>query len=186
MGADQIVAKHNEQCGATINAFKRDLGKVRTGRASSGLLEGIHVEYYGSRVPLTQLGQISAPEARLIIIQVYDSNAVQSIEKAIQSSGLGFNPARDGNTIRIVVPPLTEESRREIVKHLHKLAEEIRVSIRNHRRDANDAIKKLEKDNTLSKDDVKRTQDKIQKQTDSFITQVDTLLTAKEAESMEV
>lgn len=186
MSAEEIVSKHNEACAHSVSAFKRDLGKVRTGRASSGILEGIMVDYYGSKVPVSQLAQITTPEARLIVLQVYDASAVASIEKAIHGSGLGFNPARDGNTIRISIPPLTEESRKELVKHLHKMAEEIKVSIRNHRRDANDKLKKLEKDAALSKDDAKRVQDRIQKQTDAHIAQVDTLLAAKEAESMEV
>ena len=186
MAADDVIKKHSEGCASSISAFKRDLSRVRTGRASAGLLEGIHVDYYGSRTPLTQLAQISTPEARLIVLQVYDSNAVQPIEKAIQGAGLGFNPARDGNTIRVSIPALTQESRKEIIKVLHKMAEEIKVSVRNHRRDANDILKKLEKDSDITKDDAKRLQDKVQKQTDGAIAEVDKMLAAKEAECMEV
>lgn len=186
MSPDDVIKKHNEGCASSISAFKRDLSRVRTGRASAGLLEGIHVDYYGSRTPLTQLAQISTPEARLIVLQVYDAGAVQAIEKAIQGAGLGFNPARDGNTLRVTIPPLTQDSRKEIIKVLHKMAEEIRVSIRNHRRDANDLLKKMEKDSELTKDDAKRHQDKVQKQTDASIAQVDSMLAAKEAECMEV
>lgn len=181
-----IIKQHKTECDSTITAFKRDLQKVRSGRASSGLVENIQVEHYGSRTPLLRLGQISVPEARMIVVQVYDTSAIQSIEKAIHSSGLGLNPARDGNIIRISVPALTEETRKEIVRHLSKLAEEIRVSVRNHRRDANDALKKLEKDGVLSKDDSKKSQDVVQKQTDAAIQQVDALLKAKEAECLEV
>ena len=184
--AEQIIQKHDEQCKGALTALKRDFGKVRTGRASAGLLEGIHAEYYGSKTPLNKLGQISTPEARLIVIQVFDAAAAPAIEKAIQAAGLGLNPAREGNVIRINIPPLTEESRREILRHLSKIAEDIRVSIRAHRRDANDAVKKLEKDAGLTKDDSKKAQDKIQKQTDGYIQQVDTAVSQKEKEIMEV
>lgn len=185
MSTDQILSKHKEQCQGAVTSFKRDLGKVRTGRASTGLVDGIQVEYYGSRAPLKQLAQISTPEPRMIVIQVYDAGAIPSIEKAIQNSGLGFNPARDGNVIRVSIPPLNEQTRKEIVKQLNKIAEEVRVSIRNHRRDANEGLKKLEKDG-LPKDDGKKATDKIQKQTDAFIEEVDKLFKAKEAEVLEV
>lgn len=181
-----IVSEHENGCKSAISAFKRELQKVRTGRASGSLLEGVMVDYYGSKTALSHLGQITAPEARLILIQVYDSGAVSAVEKAIQSAGLGFNPSREGNTIRIMVPPLTEESRKELVRVLHKMAEDIRVSIRNHRRDALDKVKKLEKDSVLTKDDSKRAQDRIQKLVDTYIDEVDKMLKAKEAECMEV
>lgn len=183
----QGLLKHNdEQCKATIAAFKRELQKIRTGRASTSLLEGISVDYYGSRTPLVHMGQVSSPEPRLLVVQVYDASAVESVEKAIRSSDLGFNPSREGNTIRILVPALTEDGRREIVRHLHKKAEEIRVSIRNHRRETNEQIKKLEKDGEIAKDDTKRVLDQIQKQIDNYVGEVDTLLKSKEAEVMEV
>jgi len=183
---EEIIETHALECEETFEAFKRDLQKLRTGKASTGLVEGIVVDYYGAKTALGHLGQISTPEPRLISIQVFDAGSIDSIEKAIQTSGLGFNPSRDGNTIRITVPALTEDSRKEIVKHLHKLAEEKRVSIRNHRRDANDAIKKLEKDKTVTKDDVKRHLDSIQKQTDKHVAEIDSLLKAKEEECMVV
>lgn len=183
---EDVINNLREECNAAVAAFKRDLQRVRSGRASTGLLEGLVAEYYGSKVPLNQLAQLSTPEARLILIQVYDAGAVQAIEKAIQGAGLGLNPSRDGNVLRVMVPPLTEESRKEIVRHLHKMAEDIRVSIRSHRRDANDLIKKLEKDSVVSKDDSKRALDRIQKQTDASIEEVDGLLKAKEAECLEV
>lgn len=181
-----IVNEHENGCKSAISAFKRELQKVRTGRASASLLEGVMVDYYGSKTALSHLGQITAPEARLILVQVYDSGAVSSVEKAIQSAGLGFNPSREGNTIRIMVPPLTEESRKELVRVLHKMAEDIRVSIRNHRRDALDKVKKLEKDSALTKDESKKAQDRIQKLVDTYTDEVDKMLKAKEAECMEV
>lgn len=183
---EKIIAKHKEGCVGTIGVFKRDLQKVRTGKASAGLLEAVTVDYYGSKMALSHLGQVSTPEARMIVVQVYDTAAVPAVEKAIQSSGLGLNPSREGNTIRVLVPALTEETRRDIVRQLHKLAEEMRVSIRNHRRDANDAVKKLEKDGKTTKDESKKAQDKIQQQTDLQISEIDKLLKAKEAECLEV
>ncbi len=183
---DEVLNQHQEQCQSAIAAFKRELQKVRTGRASSGLVEGIVVDYYGSKTPLNSLAQITTPEARQIMLQVYDSGAVQAIEKAIQSSGLGLNPSTEGNLIRLNIPALTEESRRDMIKVLNKMAEDIRIGIRNHRRDANDLIKSLEKDGDITKDDSKKAMDKIQKQTDAYIDQVQTLLDGKEAEVMEV
>ena len=183
---EQVLSQHQEQCQSALAAFKSDLQKVRTGRASSGLVEGIVVEYYGSKTPLNSLAQITTPEARQIALQVYDTNAVQAIEKAIQSSGLGLNPSTDGNMIRLNIPALTEESRKDMIRVLHKMAEEIRIGIRNHRRDANDLVKNLEKDSTITKDDSKRTLEKIQKQTDAYIEQVQGMLEGKEAEVMEV
>lgn len=184
--AEELLSVHDEECKAAVAAFKRDLLKIRTGRASGSLLEGVQVDYYGSKTPLVHLGQISTPEPRLIVVQVYDAGAAAAVEKAIQTSGLGFNPAREGNTIRVVVPPLTEESRKEIVKRLHKLAEDIKVSVRNHRRDANESVKKLEKDGIVAKDDSAKVLDKVQKRTDAAVQEVDKLLQAKEAECMEV
>ena len=144
------------------------------------------VDYYGAKTQLSHLGQVSSPEARQLVVQIYDNNAVESVEKAIRSADLGFNPSREGNTLRINVPPLTEQSRKEIVKMLHKMAEEIKVSIRNHRREANDQIKAGEKEGDVSKDDAKRVMESVQAQTDEFIKQVDVHLAAKEAECMEV
>lgn len=183
---EQILAEHKSECDNAIQALKRELQRFRTGRASPGLLDSVVVDYYGSKTQLMHLGQISTPEPRLIVVQVYDANAAQSVEKAIQNSGLGLNPSREGNTLRIMIPPLTEESRRELVKRLHKLAEDVRVSVRNHRRDANDMVKKLEKDAALPKDEATKLSEKIQKQTDATIAEVDKLIEAKEAECMAV
>lgn len=186
MSANEILAKHDDECKAALASFKRDLSKVRTGRASASLLEGVMVDYYGSKTALAHLGQISTPEARIIMIQVYDAGAAVAVEKAIQSAGLGLNPSREGSVIRIIVPPLTEESRREIVKRLHKQGEEIKISVRNHRRDANELVKKLEKDGTLAKDEAAKVLERVQKQTDAAVAEVDKLLQVKEAECMEV
>jgi ribosome recycling factor len=182
----EVLELHDGACDSSIEAFKRDLQKLRTGRANAAILDSVMVDYYGTKTALTHLGQISSPEPRLIVVQVYDNNAVESVIKALRTSDHGFNPSRDGNTLRISVATLTEETRRDIVKTLHKMAEEIRVSVRNHRRDANEEIKKLEKEGELTKDDVKRALELIQKQTDGHIARVDEMLRAKEVEVMEV
>lgn len=183
---DMVLEEHRESCDGAISAFRRELQKVKTGRASTGLVEGLIVDYYGSKTPLGHLGQISTPESRTILIQAYDAKSCPAIEKAIQGSSLGLNPSRDGNTIRISIPALTEESRKEIVKMLNKMAEDIKISIRNHRRDANDKLKCLEKDGQITKDDNKKAQEKIQKQTDKHIADVDVILKSKEEECLEV
>jgi ribosome recycling factor len=183
---DSVLKKLQEHCAASVTAFKRDLQKVRTGRASSGLLENIQVDYYGAKTQLTHLAQISTPEARTIVVQVYDTSAVQAVEKAIKTSDLGFNPQREGNTLRVSIPQLTAEVRKEIIKHLNKMTEEMRISVRNHRRDANDILKKLEKDGDVTKDDAKRLVEKVQKQVDATIAEIDKLLVGKEAEISEV
>ena len=183
---DQIIANHKDECIAAVNSFKKELQKVRTGRASSGILESVQVDYYGSRTPLSKIAQISAPEPRLLVIQPYDVSAMQSIEKAITQAGLGLNPARDGNIVRVAIPALTEQTRKDIVKMINKHSEDFKVSIRNHRRDANDIIKKLEKDSGVSKDESKKFQEKIQKQTDEHIVEIEKLFKVKEAEVMEV
>lgn len=174
------------KCKGTMDHFKKELGRMRTGRASSGLLEGITVEYYGSQVPLIQLGMINTPEPRLITIQVFDGGAVDAVEKAIKQSDLGLNPSRDGSLIRLNIPPLNEERRKELIKKLHKAAEENRVTMRGHRRDAIDMLKKQEKSKEISEDDVRRGQDEIQKITDRYIAEIDVALQSKEKEMLEV
>jgi ribosome recycling factor len=173
-------------CQKTVEHFKRDLSKMRSGRAQTGLVENVMVDYYGTSVPLIQLGMINTPEPRLLTIQVYDANAVASVEKAIMQSDLGLNPSRDGNLIRLLIPALTDERRKELVKKLHKLAEEARVSMRNHRRDAIDLLKKQEKDKEITEDQLHRGQTEIQKITDKFISEIDSLLEVKEKEMLEV
>ncbi|RIL07705.1 MAG: ribosome recycling factor [Proteobacteria bacterium] len=180
------VTDLDAKCKKTVEHFKKELGRVRTGRASSSLLEGIQVDYYGSQVPLQQLGLINTPEPRLITIQVYDGGAVESIEKAILQSDLGLNPSRDGNLIRIAIPALTEERRKEFIKKLHKVTEDNKVGIRNHRRDVLDALKEAQKAKKVSEDEGRREQEDIQRVHDKYIKEIDLALAQKEKEMMEV
>jgi ribosome recycling factor len=170
----------------SVTAFKHELSRVRTGRASTALLEGLHVNYYGSKTPLRQLAGLAAPEPRLLVITPYDKAATHDIEKAIQSSDLGLTPMNDGKVIRIPIPELTEERRKELVKHVRKMAEDFRVSVRNHRRDANDMLKGLHKEKKIAEDDVRVAEAKVQQFTTDFIEKLDKVLAAKEAEIMEV
>ncbi|MBI5905779.1 MAG: ribosome recycling factor [Deltaproteobacteria bacterium] len=170
----------------SIDAFRKELGKVRTGRASFSLLDGVKVDYYGTPTPLQQVGTLSVPESRLITITPWDSKMIGPIEKAIQGSGLGLNPASDGKVVRIPIPPLTEERRRELAKMVRKMAEDARVAVRNVRREAIERLKEREKKKEISEDDVKRGQDRIQKETDAHVKKVDDILKAKEQEIMEV
>ncbi len=174
------------KCKKSIEHFKRDIGRLRTGRASASLLDGLMVDYYGSQTPLIQLGMIAVPESRIITIQVYDPGAVDAVEKAIQQSELGLNPGRDGNLIRIVIPALTEERRKDLIKKLGKMGEETKVTVRNHRREAIDGLKAQEKDKKISEDDSRRLQDEIQKITDRYNKEIDTIVAVKEKEMMEV
>ncbi|HEV8341656.1 MAG TPA: ribosome recycling factor [Candidatus Binatia bacterium] len=170
----------------SIAAFRKDLAKIRTGRASTALLEGVMVDYYGTSTPLNQLANLSAPEPRLLVIQPYDRGAIGNIEKAILKSDLGLTPNNDGKVIRIPIPELTEERRKELAKHVKKIAEEFRVSVRNHRRLAVEKLKEMEKKKELTADDLKHSQDRVQKMTDEYILRVDKVLKAKEDEIMEV
>lgn len=184
--ADEIIKGLGEEGAQAVEAFRRDLQKVRTGRATTGLIENVQIEYYGSRMALSHLAQITAPEPHTLVVQPYDTGALSAIEKGIQAANLGLNPSKEANVLRVSVPPLTEDRRKEICKHLHKLAEDFRVSIRTHRRETNDALKSLEKGGALSKDDAKRMLDKVQKQTDEQISKIDSLLSTKEKEVMAV
>ena len=170
----------------TVEHFKKELQHIRTGRASTGLLDGIHVEYYGTSVPLIQLGMINAPEPRLITIQVYDANAVEAVEKAILKSNLGLNPSRDGSLVRLAIPSLTEERRKELIKTLHKMAEEERIALRNVRREAIEDLKKKVKAKQASEDEERRAETEVQKITDRHIKEIDQLAAVKEKEMMEV
>lgn len=183
---DEIIADMKRDMGKTIDSMKASLQKVRTGRASIGILDGIMVDYYGTPTPLNQLASLAVPEARLINIQPWDKGALAPIEKAILKSELGLTPNNDGKIIRVPIPPLNEERRRDLVKMIKKAAEEFRIEIRNHRRDANALLKDLEKDKEINKDELKVAQDKVQDLTDSSIKLVDDLLAAKEKEIMEV
>ena len=170
----------------TVEAFRHELARVRTGRASTALVENLQVNYYGSKTPLRQLAGLAAPEPRLIVITPYDKGAMHDIEKAIQASDLGLMPMNDGKLIRIPIPELTEERRKDLVKHVRKIGEEFRVGIRNHRRDANDMLKELHKEKQATEDEMRSGEAKVQQYTTEFIEKVDKVLTAKEAEIMEV
>jgi ribosome recycling factor len=170
----------------SIQALKDDFNTVRTGRASAALFEKLKVEYYGQQVPLNQVATISIPEARLVVIQPWDRSVLANVEKGIQKSELSVNPNNDGKVIRISIPPLTEERRKEFVKLAKSKAEQSRVSIRNIRRDANEELKKLQKSSSIGEDEAKRAMDDIQKVTDKYISEVNKLLESKESEILEI
>lgn len=178
--------KARQRMDGAIEALRREFAGVRTGKASPALLDSIRVEAYGSMVPLNQVGTVAAPEARMLTVQPWDKGLMKATEKALRESDLGLNPSNDGQIIRIPIPPLTEERRREYVKLLHKLTEEARVAVRNVRRDANDEVKHRQKDEGLSEDDVRREQADVQKLTDQYIAKIEELMKHKEAEIMEV
>ena len=170
----------------TLDTLKKDLARIRTGRASPALLDGITVDYYGSPMPINQVANISIPDARLVVVQPWEKSMVQPIEKAIQASDLGLNPQSDGNMLRLPIPPLSEERRRELFKNCKKTGEESKVAIRNVRRDGNEKLKEAEKNKTVTQDEAKKGLDEIQKLTDKFIKMVDDILVGKEKEIMEV
>ncbi len=182
----ELKRKTTDRMSRTIEALKKEFASIRTGRASLALLDDIMVNYYDTPTPLQQLASLSIPESRQIAIQPWDPKVIPDIEKAILKSDLGLTPMNDGKTIRINIPPLTEERRRQLVKTVKKKAEEAKVAIRNIRRDSNEELKKIEKEKHLSEDEVKKSQDEIQKITDSYITKVDEVLGHKEKEIMEV
>jgi ribosome recycling factor len=169
-----------------VATFQASLASTRTGRASAHMLDQIKVDYYGTMTPINQMAQVSTPEAQSILIQPWDPSILKEIEKAIQASDLGFNPLSDGKIIRVPVPPMTEERRRDVVKHLNKVLEEHRTAIRNVRRDGNDALKKLAKDKKISEDDEKRALEEVQKMTDEEIRRMEELSRKKEADVMQV
>ena len=180
--------KSNASAGMTkaLESFKRDLSKVRTGRASLSLLDDIKVDYYGTPTPLNQVGSMAVPEPRLITIQPWEKNLIGEIEKAILKADLGLNPNSDGQIIRLVFPPLTEERRKEMVKQVKRMGEDAKVGIRNVRREANDTLKKLEKDKEITEDDLKRGEKEIQDVTDEFVSRVDKVIEEKEKDLMEL
>ncbi|GGZ37310.1 MULTISPECIES: ribosome recycling factor [Asticcacaulis] len=180
------LAKYKDRMDKSVTSLKEDFGGLRTGRASSSLLEGIVVDAYGSTMPITSCAAISVPEPRMISVNVWDKGLVISVEKAIRNSGLGLNPVTDGTTLRVPIPPLTEERRKDLVKIAGKYAEEKRVAVRNIRRDANDDIKKAEKDSHISEDEQKKMITEIQSFTDAAIKRIDEQLKIKEAEIMQV
>ncbi|HEY8514281.1 MAG TPA: ribosome recycling factor [Candidatus Binatia bacterium] len=183
---DDVLNELKREIDETANKLKKEFAKVRTGRASTALLDGIMVEYYGARTPLNQLATVNAPEPRLLVVTPFDRSAIGEIERAIKGSDLGLNPLNDGKLIRIPIPELTEERRRDLVKHVKKIAEDFRVSMRNHRRDANEMLKDLLKEKQISEDDYRHAHDKVQALTDEGIERIDRTLKAKEEEIMVV
>jgi len=181
-----VVKTAEQRMAKTIDATRHDYATIRTGRANPAMLEKVMVDYYGSNMPVNQLANISVPEPRTLLIAPWDKSVIPLIEKAIQKSELGIPPSSDGTVIRLNIPQLTEERRKEFIKQLHKKAEEHRVSVRNIRRDINEELKKQEKEGKASEDEIKRAQEQIQKITDKYIAEIDSITKAKEAELLEV
>jgi ribosome recycling factor len=184
---DELFADARERMDKAVEAVKREFAKIRTGKATVSLLDGVRLDYYGNKVPLRQVANISVPEARLLVVQPWDKKIVVDIEKAIRAADLGLNPSSDGHLIRVPIPALTEERRKEMVRYVHKLAEEGRVAIRNIRRDVNEVLKQKQKNGEISEDEFHRAHDKtVQEMTDDGVHEVDHILAAKETELMEV
>jgi ribosome recycling factor len=183
---EDVIASCRQDMEKTFAAFKKELSHVRTGRASTALLDGLLVEHYGTRMPLNQVATLSAPEPTLIVVQPFDKGAIGAIEKAIHGSNLGLNPVNDGKLIRVPIPSLTEERRKDLVKHVRKLAEDFRVSVRSHRRDALEMLKELEKDKSITEDDRRHAAEKIEGITKDSIDRLEEILKAKEKEIMAV
>ncbi|NLN61657.1 MAG: ribosome recycling factor [Myxococcales bacterium] len=183
---EEVFQSMNTAVEKSRDALKQSLSRIRTGRANAAMLDPVRVDYYGTRTPLNQLATISTPEPRLLLVKPFDRTAVSAIEKAIQAADLGLNPTSDGDLIRIPVPALTEERRKEMVKLVRKTGEEGKVVVRNHRRDGNEAIKKLETASDISKDEAARALKQMQDITDEAIAEVDKLVKAKEDEVTEI
>ncbi|KGR92046.1 ribosome recycling factor [Ureibacillus massiliensis 4400831 = CIP 108448 = CCUG 49529] len=182
----QVLEQAKEKMNKSISAFTRELASIRAGRANASLLDRITVDYYGAPTPINQLAGVAVPEARLLVITPYDKSILGEIEKAIMKSDIGITPTNDGSVIRLTIPALTEERRKELVKVVKKEAEEAKVAIRNVRRDANDDLKKLEKNGEITEDDLRGYNDDIQKLTDQFITKIDEVAKDKEKEILSV
>jgi ribosome recycling factor len=186
MMSSEVIDQLRDKMESSVDALKRELVKIRTGRASLSLLDGISVDAYGSKMPLNQVGTLTIPESRMIAIQPWDPQMLAVIEKAILSSDLGLTPANDGKIIRLSIPQLTEERRKELVKQIKKISEEFKVAVRNVRREGNDMLKNMKKDKEISEDDLFKLQDEAQKETDNFIKKIDEIAAGKEKEIMEV
>ena len=182
----EIQNKLQQQMDKTIEALKHEFSTIRAGRANAQMLDKIRVDYYGTPTPINQVGSISVPEPRTLMINPWDKSAMKDIETAIRNSDLGLNPTNDGEVIRLNVPALTEERRKELCKQAKKASEDFKVRIRNERRDANDKLKKLEKEGEITEDDLKKAQDNVQKMTNKYIKEIDTLLDIKEKDIMAV
>lgn len=183
---EEVYEEVERKMERSIEALRKDLSRIRTGRASLALLDGISVDYYGAATALNQMATLAVPESRLITIQPWDRTQIGSIEKAIQRSDLGLTPTNDGALIRLSIPPLTADRRKDLVKQVKKVGEESKIALRNVRRDGNDMLKSLEKEKLVSEDDWRRGQDQVQKITDRYIAQIDEILQSKEHEVMEV
>ncbi len=183
---NEVILETSDKMEKSVEAFKKELSKVRTGRASLSILDGIFVDAYGSSMPLNQVGTITIPESRMIVIQPWDPQMLPAIEKAILKSDIGLNPIGDGKVIRLNIPQLTEERRKDLVKSVRKVAEEFRVAIRNIRRESIEILKKQKKDKEISEDELFKFQDEAQSETDSYIKQIDEVTANKEKEVMEV
>ena len=182
----EIHADCKQKMENAIDAVQREFAKLRAGKATPALLEGIRVDAYGSQTPLNQVGSVGAPEPRLLVVQPWDKSLIGAIEKAIRGSDLGLNPANDGQVVRVPIPALTEERRKDLVKVAKSNAEDGRIAVRNARRDANDSLKKAAKAGDLTEDEEKRAHDQVQEMTDKFVKEVDALLKAKEEEILEI
>jgi ribosome recycling factor len=183
---DNVINETKQSMDKALESLRHELAKLRTGRASISILDDVRVEYYGNLTPLNQVATLGVPDARTITIQAWDQTAVQPIEKAIQKSGLGLNPVNDGKIIRVPIPPLNEERRRDLVKVVHQHSEQCKVSVRNARRDANEHLKKLQKDKEITEDDMHKGQKQVQELTDNFIKKIDETVEHKEKDIMEV
>jgi len=182
---DEIYQDARESMGKTITALNNELNRVRTGRANLSLLDGIRVDYYGTPTPVNQMASLSVPESRLITIQPWDATVIKEIEKALLKSDLGLTPSNDGKIIRIAIPPLTEERRKQLAKSVHKICEDHKIAIRNIRRDANELLKSMKKDGEIAEDEAFKGQDQVQKITDEFVKQIDDIYKEKEKEIIE-
>ena len=184
--SQELIKSTKEKMKKSISAMQRDFGAIRAGRANPQILDRVMVDYYGTATPIAQLANVSVPEPRVLLINVWDATALSDVEKAIHSADIGIHPSNDGKAIRLVFPELTEERRKELSKTVHKRSEEGKVAVRAARRDANDAIKKLKKENAISEDEAKDLEDDIQKLTDQFIKDVEDCAKDKEKEIMEI
>lgn len=183
---NDIIKELEEKMKKSISSLKKELGSMKAGRATPAMLDRIEVDYYGTMTPIKQLANISVPESRILMIQPWDKSSMKSIEKAILISDLGLNPSNDGTAIRLIIPELTEETRKNLVKNVKKSGEDIKVALRAIRRDANDKIKLLKKENSITEDEVKIAEDNVQKKTDSYVKEVDVIISSKEKEIMSV
>ncbi|WP_027623458.1 ribosome recycling factor [Clostridium lundense] len=182
----EIITTAEGKMQKTVSVLKKELGSMKAGRANPAMLDKIEVEYYGTMTPLSQVGSISVPEPRVLQIQPWDKSAIKAIEKAILKSDLGLNPNNDGTVIRLLIPELTEETRKNLVKNVKKTGEEAKIAIRSIRRDCNDKIKALKKESDISEDEIKKAEDDIQKKTDNFVKEIDKIIEVKEKEIMTV